>query len=137
MLQESADTPVDANIVGKSRDAWPQTTNSTYPDVDLHAFPTSGIESVDDLRIDECVALDPDLRRPAQSPIVDFISDTAQKCVLECDRRNRHLLESVRLGVASDEIKYARDISPNRRIRGEKRNVRVNLGGHGMIIASA
>src|ERR1700721_4902973 len=112
MLQESADERLDANIVGKSRDAWPQATNSTYHDVDLHAFPTGGIESVDDLRIDECVALDPDLRRPPQSPIVDFISDTAQKCLLECDRRNRHLLKSVRLGVTRDEIKLGGNTLP-------------------------
>src|SRR6202041_3240577 len=137
MLHESADERLDANIVGKSWNARPQATDSTYHDVDLHAFPTGRIESIDDLRIDERVALDPDLRRPAQSPIVNFISDTAQKRLLECDRRNRHLLKSVRLGVTRDEIKYSRNISPNRRIRGEKRNVRVNLGGHGMIIASA
>src|SRR6202021_3359314 len=131
MLQESADERLDANIVGKSWNARPQATNSTYHDVDLHAFPTGRIESIDDLRIDERVALDPDLRRPARSPIVDFISDTAQKCLLECDRRNRHLLKSVRLGVARDEIKYARDISPNRHTRGETQNAREILSGPG------
>src|SRR6202035_1686934 len=68
---------------------------------------------------------------------VDFISNIAQQRLLKRDWRNRHLLETVRLGVASDEIEYARDISPNRRVRGEKRNVCVNPGGHRMIIAGA
>ena len=56
MLQESANKRLDANVVGKSRDARPQTTDTTYDDVDLHAFATGGVESVYDLRIDQCVA---------------------------------------------------------------------------------
>src|SRR6516164_9259604 len=128
VLEEPADQRLDANIVGKAWDARPQTANSAYHDIDLDAFATGGVESVDDLRIDERIAFDPDLRRLAQSRVVDFIGDIAQQCFLERDRRNRHLLEAVRLGIAGDEIEDARNVPPDRRISSEKRNVGINPG---------
>ena len=137
MLQKSADKRLDADVVGEAGDARPQAANAAYHDVDLHACPTGGVESVDDLRIDERIAFDPDLRWPAEPGVVDLIGDIAQQRFLERDRRNRHLLETVGLGIAGDEIENAGDVAPDRRIGGEKRNVGINPGGDGMIIAGA
>ena len=69
--------------------------------------------------------------------VVDLVGDIAQQRFLERDRRNRHLLEAVRLGIAGDEIENARDVASDRRIGGEKRNVGIDAGGHRMIIAGA
>ena len=54
---------------------------------------------------------------------------------LERDRRNRHLLETVGLGISGDEIENAGDVPSDRRVRGEEGNVGVNAGGNGVIIA--
>src|ERR1700751_2317409 len=114
MFQESTDQRLDPNVVGKPRNAGAQTANSAYHDVDLHALATGGVESVDDLRIYERIAFDPDLGGPTQSRVVDFISDVTQQRFLERNRRNRHLLKAVRLGVAGDEIENTRDIPSDR-----------------------
>ena len=53
------------------------------------------------------------------------------------ERRYRHQLQPVGLGVAGDEIEDARHVAPDRRIGGEKRNVGVDARGDGMIIAGA
>src|SRR5271170_7951345 len=116
MLQKSADKGFHANIVGESGDAGPQTAYAADHDVDLDAGAARRIESVDDLRIDERIAFDPDLRRPAEPGVVDLVGNISQQRFLERDRRNRHLLETIRLRITGDEIENARDVASDSRI---------------------
>ena len=67
----------------------------------------------------------------------DLLGDVAQQPLLQRDRRDRHQLEPVRLGVAGDEIEDARDVAADRRIGGEQRNVGVDPRRDRVIIAGA
>ena len=79
VFEKSADERLHANIVGEAGHTRPQTANAADHDVDLHAVAAGGIEGVDDLRVDERVAFDPDLRRLAEPGVVDLVGDIAQQ----------------------------------------------------------
>ena len=77
------------------------------------------------------------MRRPAERRIINLVGDIAQQRLLQRDRRDRHLLQAVRLGVAGDEIEYARHIPADRRVGGKERNVGIDFRRHRMIVAGA
>ena len=69
--------------------------------------------------------------------VVDLLVDVAQQRLLERDRRDRQLLEPVRLGVAGDEVEHARDVAADRRVGGEQRQVGVDARRDRVIVAGA
>ena len=133
VFQKSANERLHANIVGKAGDARPQTADAADHDVDLHP----GAASAARARAVAAAAGSGRRRRPVKPGVVDLVGDVAQQRLLERDRRNRHLLETIRLSIAGDEIENAGDVASDRRIGGEKGNVGVNAGGDGVIIAGA
>ena len=137
VLQKSPDQRLHPNVLGEAGHAGPQTAYAADHDIDLHACAASGIKGVDDLWVDERIAFYPDLGRLAEPGIVNLVGDVAQQRLLERDRRNRHLLKTVGLGIAGDEIENTGHVPPDRRIGCEKRNVGINAGGDGVIVAGA
>ena len=67
----------------------------------------------------------------------DLLGDVIEDALLQVDRRDRHLLQFGRLGIAGDEIEDARDIARDHRIGGEERQVGVDARRHRMIVAGA
>ena len=95
------------------------------------------VEQVDDLGIDQRVVLHPDRRRPAGLGMRDLLLDVLADALAQIDRRDRHLLELGRLGIAGDEVEDAADVAGDHRIGGEERQVGVDARGHRMIVAGA
>ncbi len=110
----------------------PRTTKSIS-----NSRPARRIERVDDLGIDQRVALAPNRRRPAGPGELDLFFDVTQQLLLQRERRDRQQLEPVRLGVAGDEIEHARDVAADRRVGGEQRHVGIDARRDRVIVAGA
>ena len=63
--------------------------------------------------------------------------DVLEDALAQVERRDRHLLQLGRLGIAGDEVEDARDVARDRRIGGEERQVGVDARRDRMIVAGA
>src|SRR3954453_12682079 len=111
VLEKSPDDRFHTDIVPQPRHARPEAAYAAHHAVDLHAGAARLVERVDDLGIDEGVALHPDGPRPTGLRVIDLVADVLEDALLQGDRRDGHPLELGRLGVAGDEIKDAGDIA--------------------------
>ena len=69
--------------------------------------------------------------------MVDLLLDMLEQPRLQVHRRERDLLQFLRLGIARDVVEEPRRIAAKRRIAGEEGKIGVDLGGHRMIVAGA
>src|SRR5215467_12325956 len=135
MFEKAADDALDADVLGKPRNAWPQAANTAHHQIDAHAFQRGAIEEIDDCRVDERIHLGPNLRRLVRSCIFDLGLDQLDEPRSERQRRDRNLLEARRARIAGHEVEQAGSIAAQRRVTGEERQIRIHLRCVGMIIA--
>src|SRR6202047_2553757 len=137
VLEKPADDRFNRYVFGQPFDARPEAADPAHDEVDVYPRIARRIEGVDDLGIDEGVALCPDRGGLAGFDEGNLPTNMFENPLLERNRRNRHPLEPGRLGIAGDIIKDTRDIAADYRIGGKERNVGIDLRRHRMVIAGA
>src|SRR5208283_4663499 len=83
VLEKAANDTLDPDVFRKSRYARPQAANAAHHQIDRDAGLRREIERVDDLGIDERVALGPDRRRLTGLGETDLLLDVLQELLLE------------------------------------------------------
>src|SRR5262249_40859771 len=116
VLEEPTDDRLDTDAIGQSRYSRPQATDAAHDQIDLHAGARGRIERVDDLRVDQRIQLHPDRGRPACLGVHRLLADVIEDPRSEIERRDRHLLDLGRLGVAGYEIEDARYVAGDHRV---------------------
>src|SRR5262249_35696955 len=102
---------------------------------DGNAGPRPFIEQVDYLGINQRIVLDPDRSRATCPGMGDFLLDVFADAVAQRERRNRHALERGRLRVPGHIVENERDIARDNRIGREEREIGIDSGGNGVIVA--
>ena len=119
VLEKAPDDRLDADVLGEAGHARPQAANAAHDQIDFDAGAARRVERVDDFRNRParctCPRSPPACRfRRTRSPRRCAAADVFFKR----ERRDRHQLEPVGLGVAGDEVEDPRDVarrSPDRR----------------------
>src|SRR5262249_197603 len=83
MFEEASDDRARANVVGQSGHTWPQAANAAYDEIDLHARLACVVQRIDDDRVDQRIAVQPDWRRAARLGVIDFLRDVMEDAPLQ------------------------------------------------------
>src|SRR3981081_1724040 len=94
MLKKAPDDRFDADVFRQTWHAGTQAADAAHDDLDAHAGAAGGIKRIDDFRINQRIALQPDRRRLLSFGELDLLRDMSEQFFLERDRRDRHPLET-------------------------------------------
>src|SRR5438046_6771635 len=137
VLEKAPDDALHSNVFGKPAYSWTQTADAPHDQIDLHTGIGGAIKCVDDGRVDYLVHFRPDLSGPSGAGVLDLGFDELEQALPEIDRSERDLLQMRRGRVPRHVVEETSSIPAERGITCEEREVRVNLGGVGMIVTGA
>ena len=114
-----------------------QRADAAHHDLDRHAGLRRAVERVDDLLVDQRVALDPDpgvLPGPRQ---LDLLADRAHDAAADAVRRRQHRPVGVLPRVAGEHVEQVGDVRADARVGGEQADVLVEPRGLRVVVAGA
>ena len=135
MLQKAADDRLDPDVLRKAGHTGHQAADAAHDEVDLDARLAGVIEGVDDLGVNERIALAPDRALAARLHMGDLLGDVGEQPLLQAGRRDRHAFQASGLGIAGDEVEDAGDVLRDHRIGREEGHVGIDARRDRMVVA--
>ena len=135
MFQETIHDASNLNVFTQSGNTGAEATNPADEELDRNTLLGTGVERLDDLRVDEGVRFDKDSGRAARTVVGRFPVDEFDKAGGEIKGGDEELVEVGGFRHSREDVKERGDFGGQGGATGEQAEVGVEAGGAGMIIS--
>ena len=137
VLEKAADHGTHLDIFRQARHARLQGAGAAHDQVDLHAVGRGRIQGADHGFVHERIDFHDDAPAPARAGDLRLVADGLDDLALQAERRQPQMVQVVRLGQAGQVDEHFVDFHGQVLVGRQQAEVRVQLGGRGMIVAGA
>src|SRR4051794_31648631 len=137
MLEISIDNAHHTDPFAELRHAWPQATHAPHVETNGNARLRSGIQSVDDLRIDERIDLGIDKCLLSLLPPVRLSLDQLDQPLPQARRGRLDFAVTLRLRIACDGIEEGDRVRAELFVRCEQAGIAINASRDFVVVSRA